>query len=187
MQCRQRPQPHKCCIRLQRIVYLRDVFSPPAFERVKEACRILHPHLEKENGFAIGRRYVSVSKDSYLHSLFYDKGVMARLGSMIGTRCLRVSQQPIEYREYTVNSSMPWHRDVKLTESCPQIEVVFTVYNTSDSMTEWIDEQNHDKLESIRSQANSMIITQGLGALHQVTTLTKGERAIVKIAYNLSP
>jgi hypothetical protein len=92
----------------------------------------------------------------------------------------------MEYRLYTVESSMPWHRDVVITESCPQIAVVYTVYNTSDSLTEWIDERNK-KLERVRSQPNSMIITQGLGAFHQVMPLSEGERAIIKIAYNLIP
>lgn len=178
--------PMTCCIRLRNIVYRESVFSPNTFIQLVEACKVLHPQLANEDGFAIGRQTVQVETGSYLHKLFYGERVMKGLGAMLGTSCLRPSPQPIEYRLYTINSRMPWHRDVMLTETCPQVEVVYTVYNTSDSFTEWIDEQNK-KLERVRSKPNSMIITQGLGAFHQVTSLTRGERAIIKIAYNLIP
>jgi len=175
-----------CCIRLNQIMYIENTFSPKSFVKVQDACKQLHGMLAKEEGFAIGRQSVRVPTDSYLQSLFYDHSVMQKLGAILGTRCLRPSPQPIEYRLYTIDSSMPWHRDVMITETCPQIEVVYTVSNTSDSFTEWIDEKNKT-LERVQSMPNSMIITQGLGAFHQVTALTRGERAIVKIAYNLIP
>ncbi len=183
---RYQQRPHQCCIRLSQIVYIKDVFKPHTFDRLQEACKMLHPALKNENGFAIGRRHVQVSPGTYIHDLFYGKNVMTRLGALIGTRCLRSSRQPIEYRLYTINSSMPWHRDVMISESCPQIEVVYTVYNTSNSTTEWLDERKN-QLKRVKSHPNSMLVTQGLGAFHQVTPLTIGERAIIKIAYDLSP
>ena len=43
---------------------------------------------------------------------------------------------PMEYREYRQGSSMLWHKDTILTEP-PQLELVYTLENTSDSVTRW--------------------------------------------------
>jgi hypothetical protein len=85
----QRSKPHQplqCCIRLQEILYIDNVFQPRTFNRVQDECKALHPMLKNENGFAIGRQFVQVSEGSYLHTLFYDQVVMKRLGSLIGTQ-----------------------------------------------------------------------------------------------------
>jgi hypothetical protein len=173
-----------CCIQLKNVIYHENVFSTRMFALIKRECSELHNSLTKENGIAIGRETVMVPDESLIAETFYNRDVMHRLGRMIGTRCISRSPQPIEYRLYKTGSSMPWHRDDVITNMCPQIEIVFTVFNTSDSLTEWLDETKN-KTVQVKSESNSMIITQGKGAIHRVTELTRGQRAIIKIAYDL--
>jgi hypothetical protein len=90
---------------------------------------------------------------------------------------------PIEYREYSHGSSMPWHRDTIVTNNgTPQIELVFTIRNTSNSRTEWFSDKTRTT-HRVHSEPNSVMITQGGSVMHQVTPLTSGERTIVKVAY----
>ena len=173
-----------CCIELRHVIYFENVFSPRMLTQIEKECFHLHNRLTKENGVAIGREIVRVPEASLITKTFYNQDVMHRLGRMIGTRCISRSPQPIEYRLYNIGSSMPWHRDDVITNMCPQIEIVFTVLNTSDSLTEWLDETTNTT-QQVKSKSNSMIITQGKGAIHRVTELTRGQRAIIKIAYDL--
>ena len=71
-----------------------------------------------------------------------------------------------------------------VVRNCPQIEIVFTLENTSDSKTLWIDDDTNEKHEII-TKNNSIIITQENSAYHMVTPVTTGFRSIVKIAYDI--
>lgn len=73
---------------------------------------------------------------------------------------------------------MGWHVDDCLYEE-PQYELIFTVANTSDSYTEWVDEkgQNHKEW----TQPNSLLVVQADGLKHRVTPVKKGERSILKM------
>lgn len=175
-----------CCIYLDIILYKERVLKSISFAKVLVECRALHMKLQPEPQYAlaVGRQTVTVPHTSYIHRLFYSQAVLDVVGGFVGSSCVVPSSQPIEYRLYVMGSSMPWHRDDVITRNCPQIEVVFTVYNHSDSYTEWYDDRLKG-IHRIRTKPNSMVITQGLGAFHQVTPLTSGERSILKVVYNL--
>ncbi len=81
---------------------------------------------------------------------------------------------------------MLWHRDLvdNVNKNCPQIEIVYTLENNSDSKTVWIDDDTN-KMHDIITQNNSIIITQGNGASHMVTSVNTGYRSIIKIAYDI--
>jgi hypothetical protein len=82
---------------------------------------------------------------------------------------------------------MNWHRDSIVTRNnsgSPQIELVYTLENISDSMTEWIDDVT-GQVNKIVSSPNSIMITQGGSVLHQVTETTIGNRSILKVAYDV--
>ena len=63
-------------------------------------------------------------------------------------------------------------------------EIVFTLENTSNSKTLWIDDDTNEKHEII-TKNNSIIITQGNGAYHIVSPVTIVYRSIIKIVYDI--
>ena len=64
-------------------------------------------------------------------------------------------------RIYEKGGKMDWHRDFvdKVSKNCPQIEIVFTLENTSDSKTVWINDDTNI-MHDIITENNSIIITQ---------------------------
>jgi len=112
--------------------------------------------------------------------------VLERLQASAGLPCRPrpLLSFPPEYRLYTQGSFVTCHRDEALTDP-PQLELVYTVENTSDSVTTWAK----DHLEFLREDTfavwtapNSGLLMQARGAVHSVSELTCGHRAIVKVA-----
>ena len=87
---------------------------------------------------------------------------------------------PVEIRVYERSgASMAWHQDDVLYDP-PQIEVVFTVDNTSNCETMWkigVD------LHSQETHPNSILFLQAGGPEHCVSSLKWGKRVILKCAY----
>ena len=163
------------------VVLLREFFPRPTFETVREECRRLRQRrLQKEhNSLAVGRRSRIVRPGEVLHETFMNDAIATRLSRITG-RQLKVSAFPVELRHYEPGSFMPLHRDESMFVE-PQVEIVFTVINSSDSHTEW-------KLPSgalVRewTEPNSMLVIEAEGAEHQVTRLQRGERTIIKCVY----
>ncbi|KAG7347405.1 hypothetical protein IV203_016110 [Nitzschia inconspicua] len=94
---------------------------------------------------------------------------------------IRLSQNiPVEVRLYQKpGASMAWHQDDILYDP-PQIEIVFTVENTSDCATLWKVEHG---LHSQETHPNSLLMLQAGGPEHCVTSLRRGRRVILKCAY----
>jgi len=92
---------------------------------------------------------------------------------------------PIEYREYRPGVWMEWHTDVALTEP-PQVELVYTVENCSDSKTRWARSHldvDRGLVQEVWTAPNSGLFVQASGAVHMVSELTVGRRAIVKAVF----
>ena len=88
-----------------------------------------------------------------IRSIFNQEYVCRRIANAIGverivcqgsvdlTECVNIDSLmlsddvPLEYRVYTKGSFMDWHKDDLLFDT-PQYELVYTISNTSDSMTE---------------------------------------------------
>lgn len=90
---------------------------------------------------------------------------------------------PIEYREYGPGSSVTWHVDSILTDP-PQIELVYTVENDSDSRTRWTRSHMHmgrDLIHEVWTAPNSALLVVAGEGLHAVKELTKGRRTIAKV------
>ena len=141
---------------------------------------------QEENTEFATRKTIVVYKNSYLNTIFYGEKFLNYLCGILGFRVKPSVSLPIEFRIYEKGGKMDWHRDYidNVVRNCPQIEIVFTLENTSDSKTLWIDDNTNEKHEII-TKNNSIIITQGNGAYHMVTHVTTGFRSIVKIAYDI--
>ena len=102
-----------------------------------------------------------------------------RLSAIAGAPCF-LSEYPLEFRSYPVGAHMAWHRDEVLF-AVPQLELVLTLRNASDSCTEWID--GAGQLVRTATEANSLLAVRAGGALHRVTPVRRGERDIVKVVF----
>ena len=91
---------------------------------------------------------------------------------------------PVELRRYPVGSSMGWHKDEVLYEE-PQLEVVLTLENTSDSQTRW--ERADGSVRGAWLPPNSLLLVKAEGATHGVTTVRRGDRLIAKFVLTASP
>jgi hypothetical protein len=94
---------------------------------------------------------------------------------------------PAELRVYQRRGAgMAWHQDDVLYDP-PQVEVVFTIENTSNCETRWKKGPDDDDGEeaSVETDPNSALVLAAGGPRHCVTSLQRGRRVIVKLAYVL--
>ena len=117
--------------------------------------------------------------NSFVTQLFASAAVSWRLSCITGQR-LYLSDFPLEYRSYPVGSHMAWHRDECLF-AVPQVELVLTVSNCSDSATEWQD--GSGAVHRQWMEPNSLLLVRAGGALHRVLPIKRGDRSIVKVVF----
>lgn len=68
----------------------------------------------------------------------------------------------LEFREYGEGSSMLWHADQVLLDP-PQLEFVYTLENSSDSLTRWAPSHLHvlrDEIKEVWTAPNSGLLLQ---------------------------
>eukprot|EP00963_Diacronema_lutheri_P002419 scaffold155_cov347-Pavlova_lutheri.AAC.98 len=165
------------------ILYLKEVFDRDCFERtiLPETDRIARSKLRPERSSkAKGRVGCYIPSTSPLHRLLHGHNLTERLQDILGEPDLQPSDYPSEYRLYTIGSAMEWHRDECMYTE-PQIECVYTISNTSDSRTEWIDTEGN--LHSQWTEPNSLLLIKAEGAEHRVGMVRRGERSILKFVY----
>ena len=107
-----------------------------------------------------------------------------RLRKICGDERLEPADFPVELRRYPIGSSMGWHKDEVLYEE-PQLEVVLTLENTSDSHTRW--ERADGSVRGAWLPPNSLLLVKAEGATHGVTTVRRGDRLIAKFVCTASP
>lgn len=171
---------YQCTI--DKVYYVENIFSDLTL--IKDECNKLKDQLVLERTDKVTRKIVSINptENNIINSIFYGESFLNTLSRLLSLN-LKPSSIPIDYRIYEVGGSMEWHRDTIMNNlEHPQIEIVFTLENSSDSRTEWIDDDTKEH-HSIWAKPNSIIITQGGGAYHRVLPVTNGFRSIIKIAY----
>jgi hypothetical protein len=109
-------------------------------------------------------------------------GVVQKVNRHAGST-FGLSEFPVELRLYKRGSSMEWHRDDVLYAPEPQCEVVLTLENSSDAVTEWADAEG--ELHSHWTPPNSALLVRAgeSGARHRVSELKRGERLILKMVF----
>jgi hypothetical protein len=164
------------------LVILPSVFPPSDFKLIRELSKDLCKNsLRKEtNSLARGRLGSRIAKESKLHELFTDGSILSRIERVTGrgeNRLVAPRDFPLEIRKYVKGAHMPFHYDEQLYKK-PQIEFVYTVENSSDSYTCWVDARG--ETQKVRTEPNSMICIQAATVSHAVTPLKRGERVIIK-------
>jgi hypothetical protein len=176
---------------LKHVLFFTNVLTQEQYHRVLDECHLLQPYLKENHGERVKRKTIQIEPHSYVSTLFYGNPFLDYLHTRLGFRVTPSSILPIEFRMYEKGGMMDWHRDVvhSLVRNCPQIEIVFTLENNSDSKTLWIEETKNGVTQEVThevvTQNNSILITQGNGAYHKVTPVSTGYRSIIKIAYDI--
>lgn len=163
-----------------------DVLSKYSLEQVQKRCKTLRKAMRKEKwSYATGRFMTKCADDDLITKTFRSPSFTKKVRETVGFEgYLPAYDIPVEVRLYPPGSSMAWHRDEKLLKDENQLELVFTVLNSSDSRTEF---KNPDSsITSKRTAPNSLIAVFANGVLHRVVPGTTGERIIVKAVYKLS-
>lgn len=174
---------------LKKIIYQTSFFDANTYFQIFNECKKCNDMIYEKSDF-VTRHISHVSPSSVLCDILYDPKTIQMIETLVlpelGSIKIRpLYSVPIDIRKYTIGGEMGWHRDtiLKMEDGYPQLEVVYTVENKSDSTTEWID--NNDNKHTIKSDANSLTVTQGGSVYHHVTPVTSGHRVIIKVAYEI--
>ena len=151
------------------LIYIRNLLSSEEYSKIREICGTVIPCMKRDSSSEVVRYRYTFGADDYVSRVF--SGLRDLPGSP-------TNSTSVEYRYYGVGGMMDWHRDTQLYD-VPQYELVFTVDNTSDSETQWIDERSGE-LRSLRTEPNSLMIVRAGGVLHRVTPVSRGGRSIIK-------
>ena len=115
------------------------------------------------------------------HKVFTSRQVTEWFGRIFGPVSPGAQHIPIEYRDGSLG--MKWHVDTPLIGR--QIECVYTVENTSDSVTLYKD--FFGRTHRQWTEPGSLVVVRAGGVEHAVTAATTGRRTIVKFVFVVDP
>ena len=161
--------------------YVEDALDEDDLDTI--ASHLASVTLKREKAsLATKRRSAAVPPASACAKVFSNPRLLRTLREITGEETLALGDYPIELRACDVGSAMDWHKDVVMYDP-PQWECVFTVRNDSDSVTEWIVDEDEDETRAVRTRAGSVFVVRAGGATHRVLPSTRGERVVVKVLY----
>lgn len=169
------------------LVYVPNFLAPGDFQAVRREFAASRGSLASEGpSCAAGRLAVAAPEAGAAERIFRGGEVESRIREFVVDQ----PAQPaipfrVEYREYPVGASMLWHSDTAIADP-PQLELVYTVENTSDSVTCWAP-GHLDVLrgctQQVWTEPNSALIVRAGGPVHMVRPSTTGSRAILKAMF----
>ncbi|KAJ8902581.1 hypothetical protein NDN08_006982 [Rhodosorus marinus] len=163
------------------VLYVRNFLEKNDFEQVVQYSASVQSRAKKEvNSLAMNRLGLQVPSRALITTIFHSDRLVKRLRIMLEETRLVPADYPLELRYYVPGSEMQWHKDDQLYTE-PTFEAVFTIFNFSDSNTEWID--RNGELRTQWTEPNSLLLVQSQSALHRVSKIRRGERGILKLVY----
>mmetsp|Transcript_62415 Transcript_62415/g.115878 ORF Transcript_62415/g.115878 Transcript_62415/m.115878 type:complete len:316 (-) Transcript_62415:27-974(-) len=180
------------------VFYLPDLLPKHEFEEIRQEYKQVKHCMQDESkcggageSMAPGRFACNAPSKGSAERALRSRNLASQIRSRIGWEpALRAGCDfPVEYRHYTPGVGMAWHQDIRLTKP-PQLELVYTIENSSDSVTRWAAgylELHHQKVQEIWTAPNSGLLVVGEGALHMVTAPSFGHRAILKALFLQGP
>jgi hypothetical protein len=216
------------------ILYKQSLLTPTEFTTVQNEINNLISNNElklvdeKETSFATNRIGAVLDRNSDVYKIFScDEGSICRLVNtlvdndndddaeseandlLLGNKMILSPDIPIEIRIYEKNGAgMEWHVDDIIYTNTKQVEVVFTLENTSDCCTMWkphdqlilqslsvgddrrgdnddgnSSNNNKYRIESVQTTPNSAILIKAGSVEHKVSSLSYGRRVILKMAF----
>ena len=172
-----------------RILYRRNIFTKPELQAIQQELGACLGKLRPETSSSVahGRRGMALSADSAAVAIFRQGSLRDWIVQTTGQESweLRHQDVPVEIRSYEqTGAGMAWHSDDVLFAPEPQLEVVWTLENTSDCQTLYKSSTNQC-IESVQTEINSVLLVPAGGPEHCVTSLQRGRRVIVKAVYAL--
>jgi hypothetical protein len=174
---------------LQEILYRRNVFAKDELliiqADVKQYLGKLRP--ETMSSVAHGRRGLALPPSAATVDKFAQGSLLRWIHRV--TQCSDYqlcTEVPLEIRTYDQKGAgMAWHADDILFTPVPQLEVVWTLENTSDCRTLYRSTATQN-VETVETEANSVLLVPAGGPEHCVTSLQRGRRVILKAVYALT-
>lgn len=171
------------------ILYRKSVFSKEEYATIADEIRAYVSSgtlvAETTSSVAMNRLGVALpSKTSDTVEIIKNGSLCQLVQSVVGPDYMVSDDIPVEIRVYEkMGAGMQWHVDDVLYDP-PQVEVVWTLENTSDCVTMWKTTASKD-VNSVESEPNSVILLKAgeSGPPHCVTSLKRGRRVIVKCAF----
>jgi len=207
--------PSSALDRVGGLVYRTSVFSRDELaviqNEIAAACKKNPLQAESSSSIALHRMgttlhptsdIVEILKTGSLHKLVERLTSGHQGGTSTTTTTWELSSNiPVEVRVYErVGAGMAWHVDDVLYDP-PQVEVVWTLENSSDCVTMWKvagsganshqnmspqeenDNDDNVMMHSVETEPNSVILLTAGVAPHCVSSLTYGRRVILKCAF----
>jgi hypothetical protein len=167
------------------LVYRKGVFNKIEFKTISDdiAQRTKHMRMEIGSSVAKNRIGIALPPNSPTVQLLQDpnNSLTLLVKKLTSDNSYGLSNiLPVEVRSYEKEGAcMAWHVDDILYDP-PQIEIVWTLENTSDCETRWkIDDITYSQ----ETDPNSALILEAGVCPHCVTSLNFGKRVILKCAY----
>jgi hypothetical protein len=159
------------------------------YEEVMGILPLLQP--ETKSSIAQHRLGIALSTTSATVQLLRDptSSIAKYINRIAGTttsndRYVLAPDIPVEIRSYEKkHANMNWHVDDVLYQPIPQIEVIWTILNTSNCRTMWQMDDATATIHSIETDPNSILCLRAGRTPHCVTPLQYGKRIILKCAY----
>ena len=166
-------------IHTDNIIYIPNFLNKGDFYLLKSILQY-----EKYDMINESFRLIKVINNMEVSNILYSDQYIKKIESRIKNKIFK-SNFPIEYRIYPTNSpGMNWHKDLILYDK-PQYEAILTIDNNSNSETKWID--NNNKINTIHTEPNSILLVKAKGYIHSVTPITNNKpRSILKYIYTQS-
>jgi hypothetical protein len=167
------------------LIYRTGVFNKLEFKIITEDIAKRTKHLTTEIGSSVAKKRIGIAlpQSSPTVQLLQDpNNSLTLLVQKVTSDSSYVLSNilPVEVRSYEKEGAcMAWHVDDILYDP-RQIEVVWTLQNTSDCETRWkIDGATYRQ----ETDPNSALILEAGVSPHCVTSLNFGKRVIIKCAY----
>ncbi|KAL3913790.1 MAG: hypothetical protein SGILL_006354, partial [Bacillariaceae sp.] len=169
------------------VLYRQSVCTKEEMKEIQqEIDQAMKQVSDERSSIAQGRMGATLSQDCEIAKILQQGCIFSlaqrAVSGETNSKLVLAKEIPIEMRIYEkTGASMAWHRDDVLYDP-PQLEVVFTVENTSDCVTMW---KVGDDLYSQETHPNSLVLLRAGGPEHCVTSLKRGRRVILKCAYTM--
>jgi hypothetical protein len=179
------------------LVYRTSVFQPDEYNMIaNEISAFAKSSLQEESASSVAQNRLGIAlseRHSETVKLLQDpmNSLTALVQKIAATTTTKDEMYalaphiPVEVRSYEkTGACMAWHVDDILYDP-PQIEVVWTLENTSDCQTVWKinDGMTATKMHCLETDRNSVLLLRAGVTPHCVTSLKRGKRTILKCAY----
>ena len=161
------------------ILILPDFYSPKQFNDIMDIIDKTSGELKYDERHSQRKTYMYKNNNQYFTTLSYLLNTQSLRDTLerVQSKSSRPNEFPIEYRRYDSSSKgMGWHQDKPIFNGV-YYECVLTLDNTSDSIFEYIQD---NEVKRLATRPNTLVCVTPDSIQHRVTPCRKGKRDIIK-------